>query len=453
MKEIKVSRIVWLIILAMFIAGCGTETAENTTAPTAVEETASQPTEEPTEEPTKEPTVAPVEEATAVLTEAPVEEPTEAPAAEAPSENLVDGCVEAYDETVDYFPEKTSFDYAERVSVEYFNNYKTVTVMNPWQTEDDFSYTYILVQCGTPAPEGVEAELVIEVPVQRFVSMSTTQLPQLEMLDELDSLVGIEGAFLVSSPEVLAMVADGEVAEIGTGADVNLEVALDLEPDLVMAFGYGSPDYDVEPFLTEAGIPTVLSADYLESSPLGRSEWLKFMALFFNKEATANKVFEAQAETYEGLLALTAGVEERPTVFLNTPFGGTWFMPQGQNYTAQLLADAGADYLWADEPGTASVFLDFEAVFERAVDAEYWINPSATWNSLADALAEDERYADFAAFENGVYNNNALVTELGGNDYWERGVTQPELILADLIAIFHPELLPDHELIFYQHLQ
>jgi iron complex transport system substrate-binding protein len=120
---------------------------------------------------------------------------------------------------------------------------------------------------------------------------------------------------------------------------------------------------------------------------------------------------------------------------------------------ARFLADAGADYLWADEPGAGSLFLDFEAVFETAVAADYWINPSATWNSLADALSEDERYRDFEAFENGVYNNNALVTESGGNDYWERGVTQPELVLADLIKIFHPELLPDHELIFYQHLQ
>jgi iron complex transport system substrate-binding protein len=243
------------------------------------------------------------------------------------------------------------------------------------------------------------------------------------------------------------------VAEVGTGADVNLAVTLDLEPDLVLAFGYGTPEYDVEPFLSDAGIPTVLSADYREGTPLGRSEWLKFMALFYNKEAQANDVFAEQALAYDALLALTADVSDRPTVFVNTPFGGTWFIPQGDSYVAKFLADAGADYLWADEPGTGSLFLDFEAVFEQAVAADFWVSPSATWTSLADALAEDERYADFEAFENNVYNNNALVTDAGGNDYWERGVTQPELVLADLIKIFHPELLPDHEFVFYQHLQ
>lgn len=376
------------------------------------------------------------------------------PTAESLTTNIVDGCVENYDESLDYFPEKVSFERASNVSVEYFNNYKLVMVRNPWRDGEAVSYEYVLVQCGTPAPAGLsEDALVIEVPVSRFVALSTTQLPQLELLEELDSLVGIESLDLVNTAAVRSLVESGAVAELGTGAEVNIETTLDLEPDVAMTIGYGIADLDAQPVLLEAGIATVLNAGYREESPLGRAEWLKFMALFFNKEALAEKRFTGQVEAYEGLAALTADVGERPTVLANAPFRGTWNVPGGESYFAQFLADAGANYLWANEAGSGSIPLDFEVVFDRAAEADFWVNPSSSWLSLADAQAADERYADFAAFENHIYNNNARLNESGGNDYWETGVAHPEMILADLIKIFHPELLPEHELVFYHLLQ
>ncbi len=196
----------------------------------------------------------------------------------------------------------------------------------------------------------------------------------------------------------------------------------------------------------------MLSAEAREADPLSRAEWIKFIALFYNREAQANEIFDAIVERYQSLIDLAADVTERPTVFLNAPWGDTWYMAGGQSYVAHLLRAAGADYLWSEDTSPDALYLDFETVYDQALDAEYWLHTS-TWSTLDEALAMDERFGDFAAFQSGqVYNNNLRTNPSGGNDYWESGVINPDLMLADLIRIFHPELLPDHDLVYYQQL-
>lgn len=368
-----------------------------------------------------------------------------------PVHNFTDACVESYEEGVDYFPEKVTIDNASGLAITYHNNYKIIDVTNPWRGAD-VTFQYVLVQCGTPLPAGFDDALIIEVPVNKVVTMATTQLPHLDELDEIDSLVGLSSFRYASNTAVRQKIDAGELTEIGSGAEVNVEMALDIDPDLVMTFAYGAGDYDSHPVLLEAGIPTVLNSAYMEDSPLGRSEWLKFTAVFFNKEALAQELFAQQQERYKQLTELTNRVTERPTVFANAPSKDTWKVPGGNSYMAQFLADAGAAYLWADDESNGTIPLDLEIVLEEAATADYWVNPGG-WQTLDDGLATDERMAQFAAFATGhVFNNNARLNENGGNEYWELGVAHPEIVLADLIKIFHPELLPEHELFFYQQL-
>lgn len=425
MKEKNLFRIVIALLLAFLLASC---TGQEAATPTAAEPVEAEPVE-------ADPTETPAE---------PVEAPAEAQA------NLTDGCVENYDETVDYFPNKIEVTQAEGFTVEYHNNYKVVTVLTPFIGAETTA-EYILVQCGTPAPEGIDGAAVIEVPIDSIVAMSTTYLPALEQLDLLDTLVGVDTGLYLTSETVKGMIAAGEVAELGTGADVNVEVALDLEPDLIMLGATGTPEYDSHPRLQEAGLTVAINSDYLDPTPLGRAEWVDFIALFYNEEAASEAWFDGIVSEYESLVAMTAEVEERPTVFANTPFDGTWFMPGGQSYFAQLLEDAGADYLWADDESTGSLFLDFETVFDRAVDADYWVN-IGVFPTLNDLVATDERFTEFAAYQNGrIYNNDARTNESGGSDFYESGAVYPNVVLSDLIKIFHPDLLPAHELFYYRH--
>jgi iron complex transport system substrate-binding protein len=380
-----------------------------------------------------------------------------APAALAQPANLIDECVQEYDPAVDYFPVTSTVDYAVGYEIEYFSNYKVIRVAQPYQ-DAGFQFEYVLVQCGTTLPmgeiEGTETigYQVIEVPIQSIAALSATFLPNLETIGEVDALVANDEFDFVYSPAVRERIDAGEMIELGFPSGINTELTLDLDPDLIMLNAFSQADLDPFNPLRDAGIPYAVNTDYLETSPLGRAEWVKFTAAFFNREAEANAYFDALAARYEDLTALAASAETRPTVMVNAMFGETWFIAGGQSYIARLIADAGGDYLWAEDEATGGVPLDFESVFDRAANADVWLNPNF-WFTLADGLAEDERYGEFAAFQNGmVYNNNVRVTDFGGNDYYEGAVANPDLLLADFIAIFHPDLLPDHTLYYYQQL-
>ena len=396
------------------------------------------------------PPAAPVADPVAVTQDA--DAPVAGTTASAPTANLTDGCVDAFDATVDYFPEKISLTHTAGFTIEYHNSYKVVTVATPWPGAEA-AQQYVLVQCGAPAPEGFGDAQIIDVPVKSIVTMSTTYLPFLEAYGVLDRLVGVDDVTYVNNPTVLAMAEAGKLAQIGYGASVNVEQLLDLAPALVMTYGSGSPDADAHPVLLNAGLKVAVNAEWLETSPLGRAEWGKFMAIFFNKEATAEALFTDTVTHYEELKAQAAAVSTKPTVFTDSAYQGSWYVAGGRSFTAQLLADAGAAYLWADDESTASIPLAFEAIFDKAADADYWINVGYV-NSLQELQAADERYTDFAAFQAGnVWNNNKHQNANGGNDYYESAVAHPDAVLADLIAIFHPELLPDHAFVYYQKLQ
>jgi iron complex transport system substrate-binding protein len=369
----------------------------------------------------------------------------------APATNLTEGCVDAFDPNVDYFPEKISLTHTTGFSVEYHNSYKVITVATPWPGAGE-AQQYVLVQCGAPEPTGFDAAQIIEVPVQQIATMSTSYLPFLDMYGLLDRLVAVDDVTYVNNPAVLAMAEAGTLVQIGYGAGVNVEQILDLAPDLVMTYGSGSPEYDAHPVLLNAGLKVAVNAEWLETSPLGRAEWGKFIALFFNKEATAESTFANTVARYEDLKAKAAAAE-KPTVLTDSEYQGSWYVAGGRSFTAQLLADAGAAYLWADDESTGSIPVAFEAVFDKAAAADFWLNVGFV-NSLEEMKAADERYTDFAAFQKGnVWNNNKRQNANGGNDYYESAVAQPDAVLADLIAIFHPELMPEYAFVYYQRLQ
>lgn len=371
--------------------------------------------------------------------------------AEAPAQNVKEGCISTFDPTIDYFPEKLTIEYSEGWTIEYFKHYKVITVLNPWRNAEEI-FQYVLVQCGAPIPEGYDNVQVVEVPIDSIITMSTTQLPHLVKLGRLDALIGHSEFRYVNTPEVRALIDAGKLIEVGGGADVNVELVLDANPDLVMTYGVGNPQWDAHPKLLEAGLKVALNSEYMETSPLGRVEWIKFTAAFFNEEAQATLVFREIADRYNAMSTLAKTVEIRPTVFTGTLRGDAWNMPGGRSYVARYLEDAGAAYLWADDESTGSIPLDFETVFERAANADFWLN-TGSWTTRAEAAAADERYAQFRAYQIGaMYNNNARLNEYGGNDYWEGGLANPDVVLADLIKIFHPELLPDHELVYYRKL-
>lgn len=372
--------------------------------------------------------------------------------------NLTDGCVDDFDAAVDYFSDKVVIEDAARFSVEYFNHYKVVTVSDAFDGAPGFDY--VLVQCGTPRPASADfpaGAQFIDVPGGDLIALSTTQLPALTQLGLLDKLVAVDSGFYISTTDVTERIAAGQISEVGFGSEINIERVLELEPDLVMSYGF-NPATDAHPVLLEAGIFTALDASWRELSPLGRAEWLKFTALFYNREADANALYDEVVAQYYAVkdLAASASVDERPAVLINSFLGyaDAWFIPGADTYVGQLVRDGGGDLLLAEADSTASQALGFEVVYDGGLDADIWLLETFGVYSGADLLALDSRFSDFAAFQSGaVWNNNRDENANGGNNYYEKGVTNPHLVLADLLAIFHPDLLPDHEFAFYRRLE
>ena len=363
-------------------------------------------------------------------------------------------CVDVYDPAKDYFPGKAELKYAESFSIEYFNNHKLVTVHTPWPGAEE-GVAYLLVQCGTSDPGGFDGIQRITVPVRRLAVLSTTQLPHLELLDALETLVGVSDIEMVNSPGVNQRHAAGRIAEIGHGAGVNLELVVELETDLVTTVAMAQSQHNAHPALQRAGVAVAINAEYTEPSLLGRTEWLKFTAAFLNAETLAERRFEAIIDRYRDYAALVQNVPpaRRPTVFGGSLWRDVWHVAGGRSYAAQLVSAAGGSYLWADNETKGSLPLDFEAVYEKAHAADVWLTMRNAWHSLADVRADDERYTAFTAFNKGeVYNANARLNPHGGNDYWEGGLVQPHIVLADLIKILHPDRLPEHALTFYRKL-
>jgi iron complex transport system substrate-binding protein len=361
-------------------------------------------------------------------------------------------CVQNYDSNVDYFPNKVKVTHAKGFAVEYYKNYKVVTIKNPWK-DAKTSLKYVLVQCGTPIPPGFEKSQVFTTPVNSVVSLSTTHLPHFSKLNVVDKLIAVSDIKQVTTPDFIDKIKAGKLVSVGNNSTVNVEKILELNPELITTFGTGNQQTDSFPKLLEAGLKVAINSEYMEDTPLGRSEWLKFTALFFNKEKESEKIFATIAKKYEDIALKAKGVKNRPTVFVGFNFKGTWYTPGGNSYVAKYLADAGANYLWSQDQSSGSLPISFETVFERAVNADYWLNLRQSWQTLKDVITEDNRYGDYKAFKIGnLYNNNARVNANGGNDYWQGGISNPDVVLSDLIKIFHPEILKNHQFFYYRKL-
>jgi len=357
------------------------------------------------------------------------------------------GCITDYDADTDYFPDKSVITDAENFSITYEKSYQVLTVDQPYPDAEPESY--VLVKCGAPAPElsgDLAGSQQITVPISSLHSGSTTHLPLITELGVLDVLNGVSNGSYVSDQQVIDRIAAGDVTEYATGGTIDTEAVVVADPDVVMTGGTDDPAYAQ---LRDAGIGVVANAEWLEATPLGRAEWIKVMAALTGTQAKADEVYTDIRNRYLEVEALASDVEPAE-VLLGNLSQGTWYMTSGGSYMGRYYTDAGARWPWQSDTGTGSLPISFEAVFTETSTAPTWLVANS-WTTVAEAIADDERYGRLTAVQSGqLWNANKATNPQGGNDFYERGVLRPDLVLSDLVAILHPELLPDHEFTFYQ---
>lgn len=335
--------------------------------------------------------------------------------------------------------------YAKGFQLSYADGYILMDIQDP-QNEESTRFQYALVERGTK-PEGIPADYtVIEIPVRSAICMTSLQLSNFIKLGAEDKVVGITSTRHLFNQTVNKQLKEGKTAKIGIEGNFDNEVIMSINPDLILISPFKRGGYET---MKDVGIPLVPHLGYKETTPLGQAEWIKFVGLLLGMEKEANDKFSAIEKRYNELKALTAEgqVNKRPIVFSGEIHGGNWYAVGGKSFLAQLFKDAGADYFLKDDDRSGGVTLDFETIYNQADDADYWriVNSYPGTYSYEALKEQDPRYADFRAFkEKGV-----IYCNMREKPFYESMPTEPEVVLADLLHIFHPDLLPDHTPVYY----
>lgn len=323
-----------------------------------------------------------------------------------------------------------------------------LTVSNPWQGADSVVVSLFISRDGEPVPDGFEGQ-VIDGDAARVITMSSTQIAMLDAIGESRKVVGVSGLGFISSPGIRSR--RDSIGDVGYDSNFNYELIMSLDPDIVLLYGVNGAS-PVESKLRELDIPFIYIGDYLESSPLGKAEWMVALAEIVGRRDDGEKRFKEIAQSYNSLKELVSNaVEDVPKVMLNAPYGDTWFMPAEDNYSVQLIRDAGGEYIYGRNRSGISVPIDIEEAYMLCSDADIWLNPGNA-GTLAELAVACPKFTDTDCFRSGhIFNNTRRSTSGGGNDYYESGVVNPDMVLRDLVKIFHPGLVHE-EFVYHKQL-
>ncbi len=286
-------------------------------------------------------------------------------------------------------------------------------------------------------PEDISNKQIIRTPIKSAVAFSSTQWSVFQKLGDIEKVKGILESNYTSNYEILELVAEGKMLDVGMSTNVNIEKIIHLQPDVILVTPYPTVDYS---HLEELANTTLIAfPDYLESHPLGRAEWMKVIGLLCSKEDITNKWFDDVVMRYESLSYKCSTIEGKPTVFSDLPFENQWYVPGGNSYIAKIFSDAGSDYIWKNNESTGSLHIDAESVLLKAQNADFWrvINSYDTPFTYERLKNENELYPLFKAFK----EKQLLVCNVRECGYFEKSQYEPDVLLADFIYHFHPELL------------
>jgi iron complex transport system substrate-binding protein len=327
-----------------------------------------------------------------------------------------------------------------------------LTVKNPWQHASGIEFSYLLSDSAKASSKIGDHSWIIKTPVRKVICLSTTHIGFVDKLGEIRSIRGISGKNLVVNPEIRKGILKGSITDVGYDENLNYELILKIAPDVVFVYGVGVEITNTVRKLNDLGIPTMLIGEYLEEEPLAKTEWIKVFGACFGKLSEAALTFDSTVTRYVKLKNTAGNSRERPTVLLGLPWRGNWYVSGSKSYIARLIKDAGAKYVWDQLDFNESRPMSLEKIYEKALTVDLWVNTGDALTSK-DILSVDERFGKLPVFINkSMYNNNNMLSETGGNAFYESGVVEPDVILEDLICIFHPQLLPSHRLKYYRKL-
>ncbi|WP_424290494.1 ABC transporter substrate-binding protein [Eudoraea sp.] len=346
-------------------------------------------------------------------------------------------------------------DFAKGFSINTLPSGITIINVNaPWP-DANRTYSYALVKRGMSLPSSLEKrnyDAIIPIPVERIIATSTTHIAALEALGVENSIVGFPDMSYISSKATRKRINKGLIKEMGKNESLNTELAIELAPDVIFGFSINSQN-TIYKTLTQSNIPIVYNGDWTEQTPLGKAEWIRFFAPFYGLEKKGDSIFQKISKDYELAKTLALKATKTPTVLSGALYKDVWYLPGGKSWAAKFIEDANADYIWNKNEDTGSLSLSVESVLEKASEADIWISPSQfiSYEELGEANRHYERFKAFKQKKIFTFANTK--GETGGLLYYEIGPGRPDLVLKDLIHIFHPELLSNYQPYFFKPLE
>ena len=348
----------------------------------------------------------------------------------------------------------TRVEYANGFTIENNSEYTVVKVSEPWPSATkEYTYAFIPREKLAVITYPKDAyDAVIATPIKDFIVTSTTHIPAVESLGGLDRLIGFPDTKYISSMPARKLIATRQIKDLGANESLNTEMVLELSPDVIVGFGIDNQNSPYE-VIQKANIPVLFNGDWNEKTPLGKAEWIKFFGVLLNKEKQADSIFTEIASEYKRVKALSEKATHKPTVMSGALYKDVWYLPAGESWAAQFIKDANANYLWKESKGTGSLSLSLESVLEKGQQADFWVSPSQ-FTSYSAMESANSHYLQFDAFKTKkVYTFANTKGPTGGLIFYELGPQRPDLVLKDMVHIFHPELLPNYKPYFFAPLQ
>ena len=326
-----------------------------------------------------------------------------------------------------------SLKYASLLTIVDYDGYSVATIRNPWK-EGMTLHTYVLVPKGTnpEVPEGT----VIQTPIQRSAVFTTVHCSLLTTLGCGEAIVGVADSKYIKIPWIQEQIKQGRIVDCGNGLNPVVEKIMDIKPDVIMlspfenSGGYGK--------IEDIHIPIVECAEYMESSPLGRAEWMKFYGRLFGQQERADSLFAVVDSCYQALKAQAAQAGEGRSVLFDKIVGNVWYVPGGRSTIGQMIKDAGGRYPWADNEQSGSLSLPFETVLEKAGESDVWLYRYTSDHvmTLEELMGDHRGYDQLKPYRTGeVYGCNVEVSR-----FYEESPFRPDYLLCDFIQILHPEI-------------
>ncbi|MBU0765409.1 MAG: ABC transporter substrate-binding protein, partial [Bacteroidetes bacterium] len=228
--------------------------------------------------------------------------------------------------------------YASGFSLDHNNGQTLITVYNPWDSGKVLRKYLLTRDNGENTENLADSTVIIRLPVKKVGALSATHLGMLEMLGRIDKVIAVCDAPYIYHPVIRNKIKEGIISEVGELQTLNIEKLIELSPDLVLLTGWDNVS-NTEKRLEEFGLPLVYNIEWMEKTPLGRAEWLRFVAAFFNEDKKADSIFSSVVHNYNRLKSIAAGASVKPSVLHGSDYEGTWFVPGGKSYIGILYRD------------------------------------------------------------------------------------------------------------------